>query len=84
MTDDPSFTSAVERAYLAELAKLEPGSLDAELTLHAEVLERAIYKADPTNGGLRFKKLHGADELEARLHRTLSRRLKRPPGTPGS
>jgi hypothetical protein len=67
----------VEKAYLAELAKLAPGTLGAGLTLHSEILERAIYKADPSNGGLRFKKLSGALELEARLQRALSRRLRR-------
>jgi hypothetical protein len=77
VTDDRSLASAVEKAYLAELAKLEPGTPGAELTLHSEILERAIYKADRSNGGLRFKKLSGALELEARLQRALSRRLKR-------
>jgi hypothetical protein len=74
---DPSFASAVERAYLRELStmRLEPDvDLDA---IHEELLARAIYAADRTNGGLRFKRLDEAAGLRARLRRVLSVRADR-------
>ena len=74
--DDPGFASAIEKAYLVEVAKLEPGSTKAELTTHSEILEQAIYKADRRGGGLRFKRLVGTEELEARLLRALTWRLR--------
>jgi uncharacterized NAD(P)/FAD-binding protein YdhS len=74
---DPAFASAVEHAYLRELSRLavEP---DSDLgAIHKEFLARAIYAADRTNGGLRFKKLDERSELEARLLRALSLRVSR-------
>jgi hypothetical protein len=76
MNDDPAFASAIEKAYLDELSKMDIDRNLAELALHGDLMERAVYRADPTNGGLRFKRLPNADELEARLLRALSRRLR--------
>lgn len=76
LSEDPAFISAVEKAYLAELETLDPSSVRTQLTLHSEILERAVYKADRTNGGIRFKRSSGAQELEARLLRALSRQLE--------
>ena len=76
VTNDPAFVSAIERAYLRELSDL---ALGAELTMkdvHSELMDRSIYKADPTHGGLRYKKLTGSAELEARLLKALSKRLE--------
>lgn len=73
---DPAFASAVEHAYLREMAKrtLEP---ESDLgTLHKELLARAVYAADRTNGGLRLKRLDERSELEARLMRALSLRVR--------
>jgi len=69
---DPAFARAIERAYLRELkrTKLAP---DADLgAVHADLLSTAIYAADRTNGGLRFKRLPDRAELESRLLRALS------------
>lgn len=73
--EDPAF-AAIERAYLAELARMNLRPDAVESILHRECLDQAIYEADRTNGGLRFKKLDGAVELEARLLRALSNRLR--------
>jgi uncharacterized NAD(P)/FAD-binding protein YdhS len=69
---DPAFASAVERAYLRELSEqqLDPSSDLA--AIHRELLAGALYAADRTNGGLRFKKLAEAPELEARMRRALA------------
>ena len=74
MTTDPGFATAVERAYLSILRELEP-STESEPNLHREILDRAIYSADPTHGGLRYKELADLEELEARLARALSNHL---------
>lgn len=75
---DPAFASAVERAYLRELARLRVGkSLNLGAT-HKDLLASAIYGADRSNGGLRFKRLGERSELEARLMRALSSRLTDP------
>lgn len=76
MKDDPAFASAIERAYLGELSKVDIDHSLAELAVHADLMERAIFRADPTNGGLRFKELSNRDELESRLQRALSRRMR--------
>jgi hypothetical protein len=48
---------------------------DADLgAVHTDLLASAMYAADRTNGGLRFKRLPGRAELEARLLRALSAR----------
>jgi hypothetical protein len=72
---DPGFASAIERAYLRELKKLRLGP-DSDLGgVHKDLLASAIYAADRTNGGLRFKRLDERSELEARLMRALVRRV---------
>lgn len=76
MKDDPAFASAIERAYLGQLSKMDIDESLAELAVHADLMERAIFRADPTNGGLRFKELSNRDELESRLQRALSRRMR--------
>jgi hypothetical protein len=74
---DPAFASAVERAYLRGLSRIELEA-DADLDVtHDELLAEAIYAADRTNGGLRFKRLDEGDELTARLRRALSRRARK-------
>lgn len=72
---DPGFASAIERAYLRELSKLTiQDDLDLGAT-HKELFASALYAADRTNAGLRFKRLGEAAELEARLMRALSLRV---------
>jgi hypothetical protein len=70
---DPAFKSAVERAYLAALKRRrEEGNFDgSNEKLHAELMEEALYAADRTGAGLRFKQLEGSAELEERLMRAL-------------
>lgn len=75
MTTDPAFVTAIERAYLSVLRELEPTG-ESEPNLHREILDRAIYRADPTHGGLRYKALPDVEELEARLARALSHHLE--------
>lgn len=76
-THDPGFATALERAYLRELSKTVPGP-DADLdAVHEDLLARAIYAADRTNGGSRLKRLDGADELRVRLRHALSLRAGR-------
>jgi hypothetical protein len=73
---DPGFARAVERAYLRELSKLtlEP---DADLAaMHKQFLASAIYAADRTNGGIRFKHLADSLELQSRLMRALTKRIE--------
>ena len=65
---DPGFVTSVERHYLAELSRgREPTSGDA----HRARLAAAIYAADGTNGGLRFR------HLDPKLRAELERRLLR-------
>jgi hypothetical protein len=69
---DPGFAIALERAYLRHLSgtELDP---DADLeAVHEDLLARAIYDADRTNGGLRLRRLDEAGELRTRLRRALS------------
>ena len=69
---DTGFATALERAYLRQLSRTE---LDADADLdavHEDLLARAIYDADRTNGGLRLRRLEEADELRARLRRALT------------
>jgi hypothetical protein len=79
-SSDPAFASAVERAYLRELKRLNvgPDLLGPDLDLgamHKDLLARALYAADRTNGGLRFKRLDERSELEARVMRALALRV---------
>ena len=76
LSDDQAFASAIERAYLRELSDLAVGAQAQKKDVHSELLDRSIYKADPTHGGLRYKKLTGSVELEARLLKALSKRLE--------
>ena len=67
-SEDRSFVSSVERHYLAELDRdRERVSVDA----HRRRLAAAIYAADRTNGGLRFR------HLDERIRTELERRLVR-------
>jgi uncharacterized NAD(P)/FAD-binding protein YdhS len=69
---DPAFASAVERAYLRALRKAKIG-LDSNVgQIHKDLLADALYAADRTNGGLRFKRLSNRAELESRLVRALA------------
>ncbi len=70
---DPVFASAVEHAYFRELERTTLEADDDLEAVHAELLAGAISAADRTNGGLRFKRLDGADELVERLLLALSR-----------
>lgn len=66
---DPGFVSAIEARYLAEArrASVTPPASD----VHEAALASAIYQADPTNGGLRYKALDVTvrSELDERLRR---------------
>jgi len=75
ITNDPAFVSAIERAYLRQLSDLAVGTKLTKKDVHSELMDRSIYKADPTQGGLRYKKLTSSAELEARLLKALSKRL---------
>ncbi len=69
---DPAFARAVERAYLRSLRKMTIG-IDSDVgAAHRDLLATAIYAADRTNGGLRFKRLSNRAELESRLLRALA------------
>ena len=72
---DPAFASAVERSYLRKLSSRDFNPSSDLGAMHKELLASAVYAADRTNGGLRFKKLDGRAELEARLMRALSLRV---------
>ena len=79
-SSDPAFATAVERAYLRAMKrrKVGPDMLGPELDLgaiHKDLLAGAIYAADRTNGGLRFKRLDERLELEARVMRALALRV---------
>lgn len=67
---DPGFVSAVESRYLAEAAR-RLGAGASPLDAHRASLSAAIYAADSTNGGLRYRSLdpHVRTELEERLLR---------------
>lgn len=60
---DPSFVTAIEAGYLAEVRR--------GADVHEDALAAAIHHADPTNGGLRYRALDDATrtELVARLRR---------------
>ena len=60
---DPGFVTAVEAAYLAEVRR--------GTGVHEDALAGAIHRADPTNGGLRYRALDATvrAELAARLQR---------------
>ena len=64
---DPSFVTAIESRYLAASRAGSGG----ERSTHRSRLAAAIYAADPTNGGLRYRALalETRRELEARLTR---------------
>jgi hypothetical protein len=69
---DPAFARALERAYLRELRKTMI-DLDSDIgAVHKDLLASAIYAADRTNGGLRFKRLANRAEIESRLLRALA------------
>ena len=72
---DAAFVTAIERRYLAEVGRLAENGLPA-LDAHNACLATAIHRADPTNGGLRFRGLdeHLREELESRLRRAYNRR----------
>lgn len=63
---DPSLVHAIESRYLASVQARGSGRPS-----HDSTLASAIYQADPTNGGLRYKSLAPAlrAELETRLMR---------------
>ena len=69
---DPGFARAVERAYLRELRKARIETKSDMGAIHKELLASALYIADATNGGLRFKRLVNRAELESRLLRALA------------
>ena len=74
LAHDPGFVSAVERRYLAEAPRRIAAGL-TPLEAHRASLSAAIYSADPTNGGLRFRGLDAQirAELEERLLRFVDR-----------
>jgi hypothetical protein len=65
-----SFVTAVERSYVDE-ARRRRGTGLSPLKAHRAALASALYTADPTNGGLRYRSLDSAtrSELEERLLR---------------
>jgi hypothetical protein len=67
---DRSFVTAVERSYIDEARRRRDTGL-SPLKAHRAALASAIYAADQTNGGLRYRALDAAtrDELEQRLLR---------------
>jgi hypothetical protein len=67
---DRSFVTALERSYVHEARRRTNTGL-TPLKAHRAALAAAIYAADGTNGGLRYRRLDVAtrDELEARLLR---------------
>ena len=67
---DPSFVTALERAYVGE-ARRRTGTGLSPLKAHRKALAAAMYAADRTNGGIRYRALDAATriELEARLLR---------------
>lgn len=75
--DDPSFASALERAYLAGLEGMEADPEVSMLELHSRLMDAAVFKADPGRGGIRLRALRGRQELDARLLEALRRALSR-------
>jgi hypothetical protein len=67
---DPGFVTAVERSYLDEARRRKHTGL-SPLKAHRAALAAALYAADRTNGGVRYRRLDPStkDELEARLLR---------------
>lgn len=67
---DQAFVTAVERSYL-DAARRRRGIGLSPLDAHRAALAAALYAADRTNGGLRYRSLDAAtkDELEVRLLR---------------
>jgi hypothetical protein len=67
---DRSFVTAVERAYVDEARRRTDTGL-SPLAAHRAALSAAIYAADRTNGGLRYRALDAPtrSELEERLLR---------------
>lgn len=67
---DPSFVTAIESRYLklCERASTQP---ETRAESHLSLLASAIFEADPTHGGLRYRALAPEirEELEARLRR---------------
>lgn len=71
---DPGFVAAIESRYLALFR--ETGTLARSVDeVHAACLATAVYRADRSNGGLRYRSLDPAirRELEARLLRFATR-----------
>ncbi len=75
--NDPEFASAVEKAYIRRLDGEQRGPRSF-LAVHQGLLDQAIHDADPTNGGLRFKRLDNRNDLDRRLYETLTRHLSQP------
>ncbi len=67
---DPSFVTAVERSYVNEARRRTNTGL-TPLAAHRSAMAAAIYAADGTNGGLRYRALDATTrgELEERLLR---------------
>lgn len=67
---DRNFVTAVERSYCDEARRRRDTGLNP-LQAHRAALSAAIYAADGTNGGLRYRALDATTkgELEARLLR---------------
>jgi hypothetical protein len=67
---DPAFVTAVERSYIDE-ARRRKGTGLSPLAAHRAALAAALYAADRTHGGLRYRALDAPtkDELETRLLR---------------
>lgn len=67
---DRSFVTAVERSYIDEARRRTNTGL-SPLKAHRAALAAAIYAADRTNGGLRYRALDAStrSELEERLLR---------------
>ena len=67
---DRSFITAVERSYIDEARRRSNTGL-TPLAAHRSALQAAIYAADRTNGGIRYRALDAVtrSELEERLLR---------------
>jgi hypothetical protein len=65
-----SFVTAIERSYVGEARRRTNTGL-TPLAAHRSALAAAIYAADRTNGGIRYRALDAATrgELEERLLR---------------
>ena len=73
---DRAFATAIERAYLSELARLVIDPLEPILTTHQNLMDSAVVKADQTRGGLRLKGLADREGLENRLLDALRRKSR--------